>query len=480
MPEGASASSGDQPALDVAVGWLDRHLDLLLPDTDSAAFDRDLLQRTGEFAILYRGLVNSDESSRYEAAWRHRLSSYIQSQYLIDMARKSLQTSWAWLMPYMVFKQTHGLVIPEHDATMQAARSAGLPYSIETVPYRRVDQNYFLFMDTSTAPDFTEQVRDTFLSRCANLLWIDRDSAYSFTHTLFYANDFGSKMMHSDHPAHSKVVAILSSLLPQFARTEDWDILGELLVVALRTEGIESALVAEYLELFRSQRNGSGFTPPSRLTSEALEDRTDTESVFEACYHTTLVAALLEITVRSDPTIPVQSFLLAETHLGGKEPSQMMSRILDARNRAVEFLNSQDKIGNQVRVIEQNSSTMDLEARDRPVLAGLDRDIILASLASESPEPVSRYAIELAECFAREGDIEVVLRLIQSRSERDRTEPRLAALWSFALNQQRPDGAVGYFAHEARALGSPDLGAIRLWLTHVFVESADSWIDKDK
>jgi hypothetical protein len=476
VPEDVPLSSQPNEYLIAATSWLDQHVDLLLPDPDETAFDRDLLQRTGEFALLYRALQVSPVEVGHTDAWRGRLTRYVESEYLVEMARKSLHISWAWLMPYFILSDVHGLSIAEHELTMRYSLESGLPHASEVVPYRRLDQHYFLGLSTNAALDPYSLIGDTFLSRFTNLLWIDRESAYSLTHTLFYVNDFGLRELHRDHPAHAKVAATLESLLPQYARNGDWDVLGELLIAAIRTEGLDRTLVAEYLEMFRAQRDSAGFTPPSLLTNEALDPNASRDVVFEACYHTTLIAALLEVAVASSPAGPVQSFTVGS--LISAPLPQLMEQVLDARNRAVEYLNQESLDGREVRIVDEPHVAPLETWSSRADLATQDRNVVLAHLLDGSYRPIAEYSLELAECFAREGDIELVLHLIRTALADRKVDERVSALLEYAIHSQKPNGSVGYFAHEARLLGAADLGDIRRWLTHLFVEATDAWLDR--
>ncbi len=461
--------------------WLDDHFDLFLPPLENAKFDRKLLQRVGELALLYRalesnGVFNNDIVKR----WKACLIKYIESEELIEIARKNLGSSWAWLMPYFVFKDLHGITVLEHEKTIIFARESGYPDASEVVPYRKMDQHYFLAMHTGKELNVQEFVTDTSLSNCSNLLTINRDIAYSITHTLFYANDFGSKKMATSHPANKKCLQIINSLLPEFARKADWDVLGEIIILGLCTEGVDEAYLSAYLNLFRAQRHEQGYTPPSDATKAILSDDMDREKIFEACYHTTLVAALVEASYVRTQKAKVTRFEVACL----KYPCQydLLNKIVTARNKAVDYLNDISAKGIPIIPIAAFNTISTEESVEAPLDAILGtRENTLAYLEVADMFPqyavIYQHAFSLAECFARNGDIELVLKLLGSCLKNQPDTPRLAALLHFVLQLQKPDGSVGYFLQEANMLGADNIVPIRNSLTDVYTEALDDWVD---
>ncbi|MEL6771364.1 MAG: hypothetical protein AAFP18_09900 [Bacteroidota bacterium] len=459
-----------------SVRWLDRHIDLILPHLETASIDRKLLQRAGEFAILYKALrgargVPDDLLTR----WQSVLTAYVNSQEIAEAARKSLPGAWAWLMPYFVLKHLHGHLVPEHEATMEFALRAGFPYASEVVPYRRLDQHYFLSLYEGRRLDPARFVPATALNTCRSLLSMDRDTAYSITHTLFYLNHFGRCQMGHDHPARGKVVLVLQSLLPHFARRGDWDVLGELLIVARCTEGFPSTTLDRYLALFQAQRDPGGYSPPSEATRQAMGDDPDRDRVFFACCHTTLVAALLDVAAPPDAE-QVPHFELEP--LGQENDDHVLRRVLEARNRAVLYLNAQSELGAHVPTFDTVVTPNGEHRDDIAGALGPDRNVVLYSLATHAdPGLDDTDALDLAECFAREGDVEVVARLMAVHLAQRPLNKRLAAVLDYLLQSQKPDGSVGYFLRERRLLGVGDISNIRLGLTHLFVEAVEAWLD---
>jgi len=454
-------------------------MDLILPQLKTAEIDRTLLQRVGEFALLYKALHGVEGvPPGLLRRWRKAITGYTNSEEIAEVSRKSLPSAWAWLMPYFVLKHLHGRSVPEHEATMEFAQRAGFPLASEVVPYRRLDQHYFLSLYNGRRLNPTRLVRATALNKCRNLLTVDRDTAYSITHTLFYLNHFGRCRMRHDHPAQAKVVLVLRSLLPHFARRGDWDVLGELLINARCTEGFPSATLKRYLALFRAQRDPSGFTPPSEATRQALGAAPDRERVFHACCHTTLVSALLEV---ASPPDAGQVPLFELEPLQQENEDLLVRRVHEARNRAVLYLNAQSAHGAQIPALEAGLTRNGEHGDECPAPMGPDRISVLSSLATGTASALSKLntedALDLAECFAREGDVEVVARLVANRLAQRPMDERLACVVDYLLQSQKPDGSVGYFLRERRLLGVGDISNIRLGLTHLFVESAEAWLD---
>ena len=463
------------------LNWLDDHFDLFLPPLNQATFDRKLLQRVGELALLYRALhLNGLGSSDLMNRWKNSLIEYIESEELVEIARKNLGSSWAWLMPYFVFRSLHGITVDEHERTILFSHESGYPDVSEVVPYRKMDQHYFLSMHAGSQLNIDDFVSSTSLSHCRNLLTIDRDTAYSITHTLFYTNDFGSKRMTDSHPAHKKCLAIIDSLLPEFARKADWDVLGEIIILGLCTDGVDEEILSSYLNLFRSQRNILGYTPPSDATKAVLSEDMDREKIFEACYHTTLVAALVETACAASQKESVAAFNVSP--LDCSDEGSLLRRVVASRNKAVEFLNYISASGESIQPISAFANKVNIETLETTLDVALsERENILAFLElgdiRSEDDIISHHACSLTECFARNGDAEVVLKFIGSCFGGHSFTPRWNAILHFLLQLQKPDGSIGYFIQEGRMLGADNISPIKISLTDVYVQAIDTWLD---
>ena len=412
--------------------------------------------------------------------WKASLTAYIESEELVETARKNLGSAWAWLMPYFVFRSLHAITVEEHEKTIVFAHESGYPGVYEVLPYRKMDQHYFLAMHTGQQFDPEAFVRDTSLSHCRNLLTIDRETAYSISHTLFYANDFGCKCMTQSHPAHDKCVEIIESLLPEFARKADWDVLGEIIILGLCTEGVDSERLSAYLNLFRAQRNSNGYTPPSDATKAVLNTDMDREKLFEACYHTTLIAALVDASCACAQKESVTTFDISP--LACIDEDDLLAQLVAARNKAVEFLNLTSASGIPIQPLAAPINTERCAPEDAVLAVTLStREKMLDLLDPEAIAPesegVSPHACSLAECFGRSGDIEVVMKLIGSCLGDQPITHRWNAILYFALQSQKPDGSIGYFLQEGRMLGAENIAPIRISLTDAYVQALDALLD---
>ncbi|WP_041522015.1 DUF6895 family protein [Gilvimarinus agarilyticus] len=461
--------------------WLDQHIDLFFPPLDTATFDSNLLQRTGELAILYRSLwVSNLGPTDLMRNWKGKFFDYLNSNELIEVARKTPERSWAWLMPYFIFKDIHGMNIEEHERTLRYARSRGYPEVSEVVPYRRMDQLYFLSLSTENELDISSLIEPTSIGHCTNLLSINRETAYSITHTLFYANDFGLKVMKDEHPAKRFCETIIESLLAEYTNNKDWDVLGELLIVANSIQGFNSCTFEFYRTVFQAQMSPLGYTPPSEKTAQVISDNLSREEFFGALYHTTLVSALLSCSTSFTPTQYVTDFTLAGLSHIPLEP--LLHTVVQSRNSAVEYLNDVCARGDSVIPLEP-TTTKDLpydpeEPNTTKVL--FDRDQLLQWLAS-GRKIDSKGSVDIctvAESYARHGDLEVVLKIVEHCPEVTLTQPRWASIAQFLLAQQKLDGSIGYFTQESRQLAATNIEELRTSLTDGYVNAFDALLDR--
>jgi|SRR5690554_75421 len=469
-------SNGIRPIL-----WLDQHLDLFFPPLDAAIFDSHLLQRVGELAILYRSLfVSGLGPDRLMEDWRNEFHQYLVSDELAEVARKNPERSWAWLMPYFIIKELHGLIIDEHEKTLDYARDCGYPEVSEVVPYRRMDQHYFLSMRVGSTLDIETLIKSTSIASCVNLLAINREVAYSMTHTLFYTNDFGLKIMPSGHSAHSFCVTLAESLLFEHANNKDWDVLGELLILAQCIESFNQDTLNFYVNLFQSKRSASGYTPPSDKTSSVITDDLSREKLFDAVYHTTLVSALLDSSIFFTSKEAVDDFKL----IGLPEMvcESVVNTILEYRNNAVLYLNAVHEQGIPVSPINSESLRPDIRGSNELELKNIlfDRELLIACLSSHRQILLegSVDMCSLAESYARHGDIEVVLKVIEICPQVTLTNPRWIAIIQFLFAQQKPDGSIGYFIRESRQLAASNIDDLRISLTDVYVDAFDALLDR--
>ncbi|MFQ3196620.1 MAG: hypothetical protein ACI8R9_002187 [Paraglaciecola sp.] len=464
-----------------SLDWLDNHLDLFIPPLDEALFDHKLLQRTGELAILYRALYKSGLGSiDMLQRWKTHFTAYIESEELAETARKNLGSAWAWLMPYFIFKDIHGITIETHEKTMEFVKESGFPNVSEVVPYRNMDRHYFLAMNYCSVFDAENLIENTSLSSCLNLLTINRETAYSITHSFFYVSDFGLKTLKLNHNSNQKCVAIIESLLAESARNADWDLLGEMIILGICTEGVEPELLSAYLTLFKKQQNPLGFFPPSAATNAVLTADMERDKIFDACYHTTLVSALVDVSYFIQEKESIVTFNVQK--LSCLDENKLLVMLVSARNNAVEYLNATSASGASVVPIEWPATSLHSNESSVDYLSGVldTREVLLPKLGYESTISlqISRQACSLAECFARSGDIELVLKLIGTCLGSTHLSPRWAAILSFVLQTQKPDGSIGYFLQEARKLKADNLLAIRIGLTDTFVQALDMWLDK--
>jgi hypothetical protein len=204
------------------------------------------------------------------------------------------------------------------------------------------------------------------------------------------------------------------------------------------------------------------------------------DKIFDACYHTTLVSALVDASYFIKEKENIVNFNVQK--LSCLDENKLLVMLVSARNKAVEYLNVTSASGAAMVPIEWPATSLYSNESSVDYLSGVldTRDVLLPKLgyAANIPLQISRQACSLAECFARSGDIELVLKLIGTCHESTHLSPRWAAILSFVLQTQKPDGSIGYFLQEARKLKADNLLAIRIGLTDTFVQALDMWLDK--
>jgi len=461
-----------------ALNWTEKHLDLFFPDDPDRIKDETDLQMAGELAILYRATADSTAiSAKLQARIRKELLAYIHDPIIVETARKSLGSAWAWLMPYFIMRQMGEPPHPEHEKTLALAAALGLPDAIETVPYRRLDRRYFLASNNAAGFSPGADILHTHLAQATSLLGTGREEAYSFTHTVFYLTDFGRIGISKTNPAHGKISQMVGSLLPQFARRGDWDVLGELLIVAASLDGFDAALLQGYLDLFNAAFRADGAIPASDPTARAIATETDRQKLFTACYHTTLVSVLLQVALlQRDTTLAMATLDLAP--LSCTEPMPGYDDILGARNQAVTFLNEATEAGIAFPDLLPNVVAQAPKKLPPVAVCRLEREVLKEYLNVHAANMAAAQLYPLAETLARNGDIELLLICLPSLSHTNAFEARFAALWAFVLGQQTLNGSLGYFEREKIQIDVRDIEPARAALTNLFVDTCDSMLDQ--
>jgi hypothetical protein len=291
-----------------SLDWVTANLPRFAPDLDRVS---TTLSTFGELAILYayaeawRGrlaeLVSLDHHLR---AWRQLIVSQCEAQAYVESARKQVSIAYAFVVPYLMLRTT-GYRSSAHDRLVRRMQWWGYPAGSEAVPYRLLDREFFLWKGgyLRDEPNFYQLYRETTLGQRCSPVYLDLESAYSITHTLFYLTDFGSRRL-ALPPRHMRFIrSLLDALLVHYSRVSNWDVLGELLMVVPVVGGCNTTVYDWASEAFASARRADGSVPANREAATTLLDASEStrdDLSFRHCYHTTLVALLYYLaTLRS-------------------------------------------------------------------------------------------------------------------------------------------------------------------------------------
>lgn len=190
-------------------------------------------------------------------------------------------------LPYLAVRNGRRRSQP-FDAVVQWVLRRGLADSFETVPYRVLDQAYFLARAGlyRGAPNWESLYRETFLGRAGDPLYINVDTAYSVTHTVFYLTDFGRCRSPVAQLYGEDVANLLASLVVQYWRDGHWDLMAEMLLCWAALSLPMRPAIAGAQRLLRELAGTDGAVPAQRDTPDADKDS------FAERYHTTLVSCI--------------------------------------------------------------------------------------------------------------------------------------------------------------------------------------------
>jgi len=129
-----------------------------------------------------------------------------------------------------------------------------------------------------------------------NLVYVDDESAYSITHTIFYLSDFGTKSLPLDSLEVMRIQNVIESLMIHYGRIGHWDLLGELLLCIFIIGPPQRSLWQKALEAFIAIQKVDGAIPGRIDTEDEFASATivgDEQRLFSGCYHTTIVGLIL-------------------------------------------------------------------------------------------------------------------------------------------------------------------------------------------
>lgn len=295
----SSASAG------VSCGWrwLDAHLELFTPWCNGE-FSLERLQALTELAIVVARLRDApghgaglDLHEPVLARWEEHVRTELAAPKFAQLARKRPGHGFPFVLGYLALRRT-GWRDQYFEETLTLHDRWGVPHATEVTPFRELDADYFLAASDwrDPAPDREALVRRTFLGRMRTPLYVDDDAAYAITHTVLYLSDFGRRPPDMPGDMRRTAISAVGSLLVHYWRLRHWDLVAELLVSAAVLGEAENVPATLALAALRAAVRQDGALPGSAAQAAELERRGEgRQDTFAACYHTTVVALLLDV-----------------------------------------------------------------------------------------------------------------------------------------------------------------------------------------
>jgi len=454
------------------VEWIDQNLPHFVQGAHSgepqAILDR--IQRLGELALIYRARVIFEHRSARArhpdhptSKWRDVLVQGLADNRLRQQSRKHLHETFAWLVPYIVLRELHGLNDEWHNQSLKAARAVGYPSLIEAVPYRHADYLYIMGLaGEDTAKRLSAALKRTYLAAEPNAVYANRESIYAATHAVLYASDFGTRSTSEDWLTSPRVIRFLEVALLRSCRRKDWDLVGELLTcMKLVPRPFNPSLVEFATTAFSSADYGNGAVFPSEVTRRELERLalTSTENEFDALYHTTLVAVLHEIA----PVSSIEYSRKERSHRIRASDS-LLGRVGETVRRGLSFLG--------VERIEPDDRKGSMGSTfGWPDAFQSDRIQLMGMLSRRAPACVDDEAMAaLARSVAAEHDYASAIGIVGWYVDLEYWDESATDCIELLINHQASDGSIGLFADPLSATHAID--ELRVSLTRRFLSLA--------
>lgn len=291
----ATAAAAAPPALLHAVGdraltWLDNHREFFRLTAEERARGTVLerLKPIGELAlnmqVLFReGVAGSRQHTRasrlLDFAWRELLDG---GTVLTELQRDDPVSPVA-LEVYATFREL-GYRDPALEAAVEVSRRTTTWKALEMVPNRRLGVlNAERKVGLAPSEDFDRAVSRTWLGRLPEPWTVQYHIAYDITHTVFHLTNWGEAPDRIPPEIASYLALYLPAWMEDWLDAENWDLLGELLVVDTCLP--RPTLDARIWERYAAAQSDTGAMPNQRGMPEG-----DASDVFDVVHHPTLVA----------------------------------------------------------------------------------------------------------------------------------------------------------------------------------------------
>jgi hypothetical protein len=231
--------------------------------------------------------------------WRAFLICECKNPSYAEMPRKRPSQALAIILPYLALRSC-GDKLAYYEGTLAKLRRWNYPGSIELVPYRVLDYEYFTWKSgwRQKEPNWNSLYRRTSLGKAKTLSYFSIDDDYAVTHTLFYLTDFGLRQLPLSKYEVDKINDVVNSLVIHYWRLCNWDLLGELLIVLELLHSSNSWIYSGASGSFQNAWLADGAVPPDCNGNDTGTIANAETSVnvlpeyFRRHYHTTLVGAL--------------------------------------------------------------------------------------------------------------------------------------------------------------------------------------------
>jgi hypothetical protein len=275
-----------------ALEWLWVHRDgfRLEPDVDPQVGFLERFKPIGELAlicgVLFREGVAGSQQARLarqllDHVWRETLDGgrmLVRGQRIEPISPIPSEV-------YLPFREL-GHSVPEVERAAALNHRLESWSAMETNPTRRLGLSAFQRrFGFAPRPPEAEALRATWLARTPEPWTVEGHIAYGITHAVFHLTDWGGRPEGLPPRLADYLATWLPAWLDDWTDLQNWDLLGELLVVDACLP--EPTLDGQAWRAFAAAQQPDGAMPPARTMPEG-----STQDVFDIVYHSTLVAAL--------------------------------------------------------------------------------------------------------------------------------------------------------------------------------------------
>jgi len=259
--------------------WLNNNIDCFRP-RQAGELSEAGIKALSELAIAHAWLedcrsrasplANFSSLQKSFELWRAFIIRESEEMSYAQSARRRPAQAFCLLSPYLALRPS-GYRSEYHEDTLRLLRCWRYPAVTEMVPYRVLDRDYFLwkFGSLKREPNWRTLYQTTTLACTRRIAYLNRDDAYSITHTLFYLTDFGNRPLPFDDYEKTRIKEIVEALLIHYWRTSYWDLVGELLINLECLKMAKSICYVGSSNAFQRAWLEDGAVPPHLIESEA-------------------------------------------------------------------------------------------------------------------------------------------------------------------------------------------------------------------